>query len=74
VKRKHVHVLHPLTNFTVSYNPDGNDVTLDFTKAESFPIGGQITVLSGVTGGSGLSLAGTTVFKITAGGKRIVPG
>ena len=53
VKRKHVHVLHPLTNFTVAYSPDGNGVTLDFTKAGSFPIGGQITVLSGVTGGFG---------------------
>jgi Bacterial Ig-like domain (group 3) len=73
VKKKKVRVLSPLTKFTVSYNPKGNDVTLNFTKAESFPNGGQIEVVSGVTGGSGLSLAGTTVFKITAGGKRIVP-
>ena len=48
-------------------------MTLDFTKTESFPNGGQIMVLSGVTDGSGLSLSGTTVFKITAGGKHIVP-
>ena len=73
VKRKQVHVLRPLTNFTVSYNPNDNEATLKFTKAETFPDGGQITVSSGVTSGSGLSLGGTTVFRITAGGKRIVP-
>ena len=72
-RRKQVRVLRTLTNFTVSYNADDNDVTLDFTKAETFPNGGQITVLSGVTSGTGLSVAGSTVFKITAGGKRIVP-
>ena len=73
VKKKQARVLRPLTKFTVSYNPAGNDVTLDFTKAETFPNGGQITVLNGVTAGSSLSLSGTTVFKITVGGKRIVP-
>jgi Bacterial Ig-like domain (group 3) len=73
VKKKQARVLHPLTNFTVAYHPDGNTVTLDFTKAEKFANGGQITVLNGVTAGSGLSLSGTTVFRITAGGRRIVP-
>ena len=45
---------------------------LDLTKAETFPNRGQITVSSGVTSGTSLPLAGSTVFKITAGGKRIV--
>ena len=74
VKKKQVRVLRPLTNFTVAYNPNHNDVTLDFAKAETFTNGGRITVSNGVTALTGVSLSGTTVFKITAGGKRIVPG
>jgi hypothetical protein len=73
VKREQVHVLRPITKFTVSYNAGADDVTLDLTKAETFPNRGQITVTSGVTTGTSLPLAGTTVFKITAGGKRVVP-
>ena len=74
VKRKQVRVLRPLTDFVVSYNPAGNDVTLDLTKSESFPKGGQITILNGVTGSSGFSPGGTTVFRITAGGSASCPG
>jgi Bacterial Ig-like domain (group 3) len=72
VKRKQVHVLRPITKFTVSYNAADDDVTLDFTKAETFPSGGQIAVSSRVTSETSLPLAVSTVFKITAGGKRIV--
>ncbi len=73
VKRKNERVLHPLTSFTVSYDPTSSEATILFTAKETFPSGGQITILSGVTGGSGASLGGLTVFKISKGGSRIEP-
>jgi hypothetical protein len=73
IKRKVELVAHPLTSFTVAYSPGSSKVTIAFTAKETFPDGGQITVLSGVTGDSGAALAGTTVFTISKGGKRIEP-
>ena len=73
VKRKRESILEPITNFTVSYNAVGDEATISFTGKETFPNGGQIAVLNSVTDGSGATLAGFTIFKITDGGKRITP-
>jgi hypothetical protein len=73
IKRKVELVAHPLTSFTVAYSPGSSKVTITFAAKETFPDGGQITLLSGVTGDSGAALAGTTVFTISKGGKRIEP-
>jgi hypothetical protein len=73
VKKSLVPVLHPIKSFTVKYAPASDSVTLKLTAAQSFPTGGRLTVLPGVTGGSGSVLVGTTVFKITVGGKTIEP-
>ena len=48
-------------------------MTLELAGGQTFPTGGQITVLPGVTGNSGGALVGTTVFAITPGGKKIEP-
>jgi hypothetical protein len=48
-------------------------VTLKLAGTQSFPTGGQIKVLPGVTSNSGSVLVGTTVFKIAPGGKKIGP-
>jgi hypothetical protein len=66
-------VLHPIKSFTVTYTPTTNSVTLVLAATQSFPTGGQITVLSGVTADSGSLLTGITVFKITPGGKKLEP-
>jgi hypothetical protein len=44
-------------------------VELKLGGTQSFPKGGQLTVLPGVTSGSDSVLIGTTVFTITPGGK-----
>jgi hypothetical protein len=73
VKRKTELVLHPITRFSVDYSAASSDVTIVFRGKETFPTGGRITVLSGVTGDSGAALIGTTVFTVSKGGKRIEP-
>ena len=71
VKKKVVSTLHPITSFNASYSNDV--VTIKFAGKQAFKTGGQITVLSGVTGPSGAALQGTTVFTISKGGKGITP-
>jgi MBG domain len=71
VKNKVRPVLKPIRNFTVTYTTDS--VTLRLRAGPKFPLGGTLTVLPGVTVGSGDVLSGTTVFKITVGGKKIKP-
>ena len=73
VKKKLDRVLHPIKSFTVTYTPASDSVTLKLAGTQSFPTGGQITVLPGVTSASGSVLSGTTVFTITPGGKTIEP-
>ena len=73
VKKGLDRVLHPIKNFTVTYTPASDSVTLKLAGAQTFPTGGQLTVLPGVTGDSGSVLIGTTVFTITPGGKAIEP-
>ncbi len=53
VKKKVKHILHPITNLTVTNTAASDAVTIAFTGKETFPTGGQITVLSGVTGAEG---------------------
>jgi len=74
VKKKVVRVLQPITNFTVSYSPASRSVTLKLAGSQSFPSGGRIVVLPGVTSGSGDVLGGTTLFTITPGGNAVEPG
>src|SRR5271157_3496104 len=71
VKKSLVPVLHPIKSFTVKYTPASDSVTLKLAGTQSFPTGGQIKVLPGVTSNSGSVLTGTTVFTITPGGKKI---
>ncbi len=66
-------ILHPITNFTVSYVPASDAVEIAFTATETFPTGGQITVLSGVTTAAGGTLTGNAVFTISKGGKSVGP-
>ena len=73
VKKKVTHILKPITNFTVSYVAATDAVDITFSSAETFPTGGQITVLSGVTSATGGALAGTTKFTIAPKGTRISP-
>jgi hypothetical protein len=73
VKRRPEKVLQPIKNFTVNYTPGSNSVTLELAGTRTFPTGGQITVLPGVTGDSGSVLSGTTVFRITPGAKKLKP-
>jgi hypothetical protein len=72
VRKKTVRVLQVIKNFTVTYSAASHSVTVNVT-GQSFPLGGELKVLSGVTKGSGSVLAGNTVFTITAGGKAIEP-
>ncbi|HKI16621.1 MAG TPA: MBG domain-containing protein, partial [Isosphaeraceae bacterium] len=73
VKKSLIPVLHPIKSFTVKYTPASDSVTLKLAGTQSFPTGGRLTVLPGVTSGSGSVLTGTTVFTITPGGKKIEP-
>jgi len=73
VKKGLDRAFNPIKGFTVTYTPGSDSVTLKFAGAQSFPKGGQLTVLPGVTSGSGSVLKGTTVFTITRGGKKIEP-
>ncbi len=74
VKKKVTHILQPITSFNVSYVPANDAVDITFSGTETFPTGGQITVLSGVTGATGGALTGTTIFTIAPKGTRISPG
>jgi uncharacterized repeat protein (TIGR03803 family) len=75
VKRSVKRALHAITKFTVSYLAASDAVELAFTGKETFPTGGQLTVVGGSSGGvtaaSGAPLAADTVFTIAAGGRKI---
>ncbi len=66
-------ILHPITNFTVSYVPARGGSRDRVSATETFPTGGQLTVLSGITTASGGTLTGNAVFTISKGGKSISP-
>ena len=67
------HTLHPVKHFTVVETLGSAAVTLKLTAAQTFPTGGRIRVLPGVTGGTDSVLSGTTVFTIAPGGKKVKP-
>jgi len=73
VKKRRLRVLNPIEGFTVTYSPRSDSVMLKLADTQSFPKGGQLTVLPTGTTGSGAVLKETTVFTITAGGKKIEP-
>ena len=78
VTTKRVHkkvetILHPIKNFTVSYVPATDAVEIKLRATETFPTGGQLTVLGGETTAAGGTLTGPAVFTISKGGKRISP-
>jgi hypothetical protein len=78
VKKKVEHHLQPITGFSVSYDGSSDSVRLTFVSKQTFPGGGQITVIggtaSGITGSNGAQLAGSGVFTIAAGGRSIRAG
>ena len=71
-KKKHT-VLQPITNFTVSYLATSDAVEISLGSAETFPSGGELTVLGGLTTASGDTLTGNAVYTIPKGGKSIEP-
>jgi FG-GAP-like repeat/PKD domain len=77
VKKKVQRILHPITSFRVSYIAESDSVTLTLASKQTFPTGGQITVLGGpsggVTGSSGAALTGNTTFTISKDGNNIEP-
>ncbi len=73
VEKKKETILHPITKFTVSYLAASDAVEITLGAKETFPAGGQITILSGLTTRSGTTLSGTAVFTIAKGGKSIGP-
>jgi hypothetical protein len=77
VKKKVTTILHPITNFTVSYIPSTDSIDLTLIGTQTFPTGGRLTIVNrppgGVAGASGAPLAGTTVLAISKKGSTIRP-
>jgi hypothetical protein len=74
VPGKVVRILHSISGFrVVSYNTATEAVMPTLAGKPTFPRGGQVAVLAGVTGISGLELGGNTVFTISAKGRNIAP-
>jgi hypothetical protein len=73
VKKVIEHVVRPITKFTVNYQAATDAVTIAFGGKETFPTGGQITVLGGLTTAAGGTLSGPVVYTISKGGKSIEP-
>ena len=63
----------PIANFVVSYLAASDAVQLTFGTRQTFPTGGQITILGGPTIASDGTLTGPAVFTIAKGGKSAVP-
>jgi hypothetical protein len=73
VAEKVERILHSICGFRDSYNAATEAVKLTLAGKPTFPRGGQVAVLAGVTGISGLELGGNTVFTISAKGRNIAP-
>ncbi len=76
IKKRTQIVLHPIKAFALKYNSSNDSVTLTFNGKQTFPTGGQITVLArtattGVTAATGATLTENTVFLIPRGGHGI---
>ncbi len=68
VKGKKETILHSIANVAVSYLAASDAVQLTLGSKQTFPTGGQITVLPGLTTASGGTLTGPAVFTIAKGG------
>ena len=53
VRKKKETILHPITSFAVTYVAASDSVDIVLRAKETFPTGGQLTVLSGVTTAAG---------------------
>ena len=73
VGKKKQMVLEPISNFTVSYLAASDAVEISLGSHETFPSGGQITVLGNLTTVSGGTLTGNAVYTISKGGKGLAP-
>ncbi len=77
VKNKLTTILHPITKFTVSYVAATDSVDLTLVGKQTFPTGGQLTIVNrppgGVEGATGASLGGKTVFAVSKKGSTITP-
>jgi MBG domain-containing protein len=73
VRKKIVKVLQPFEGFTVTNNPGTESVTINLAGTQSFPNGGQIKILPGITNGSDSVLSGITTLTITPGAKKVRP-
>jgi large repetitive protein len=73
VKKKKETVLQPIANFAVSYIAASDAVQITLGSNQTFPTGGQITILGGLTTASGATLTGPAVFTIAKGGRSVVP-
>jgi RHS repeat-associated protein len=75
IKKKIKRILHPISGFTVSYSAAKNSVDLTLLGKQTFPTGGQLTIVSGpsagVKGASGAPLGGPTIFAISVKGRTI---
>jgi hypothetical protein len=66
-------ILHPIANFAVTYDAASNAVDITLGGNQTFPTGGQLTVLNGLTTASGGTLTGNAVLIIAKGGKSVSP-
>ena len=73
VKKKIETILHPIKKFTVSYVAANNAIEIKLGAMQTFPTGGELTVLGGLTTASGGTLTGPAVFTISKGGKSLRP-
>ena len=73
VKKKIEKVLQPFEGFTVTNNPGTKSVTIKLTGTQTFPNGGRIKILPGITTGSDSVLTGATTLTITPGAKKLRP-
>ncbi len=77
VKKRVKTILHPITSFKVSYSATSDSVNLTLLGKQTFPTGGQLTIVNrapgGVEGATGALLAGKTVFAIAKKGRTITP-
>ncbi len=73
VKKQIETILHPIKKFTVSYVAANDAIEIKLGAMQTFPTGGELTVLGGLTTASGGTLSGPAVFTISKGGKSLRP-
>jgi hypothetical protein len=73
VKNGLARVLQPFKAFTVTNHPESESVTINLIGTRTFPSGGLITLLPGITTGSNSVLTGGTSVTISPGGKALRP-